>query len=226
MAWANLDDGFPDHPKVIAAGALCELLQIRAICYCTRYLTDGFIPAQAVTLLLTGFAELGIVDDGRLAPALSADWPARMVAAGLWHRRKSGYLLHDFLDWNRSKKEVKTLREQKRQAGQKGAKSRWNKPETSIAAAIAAAIAPAMDKRMPHSTPLRTTPASLPGEIPPTPPATHARTDSNGSHDPGSTDRTAASPTALGEIIARGSETVNRRTAERVAELRRQEGKA
>src|SRR4029453_3116326 len=43
MSWVRLDDQYPDHPKVRALGPLGLALQTAAICYCGRYLTDGFL---------------------------------------------------------------------------------------------------------------------------------------------------------------------------------------
>jgi len=114
MTWARLDDNFPDHPKIVAAGPICELIQVRAICYCCRYLTDGFLPLAIIPTLLV-----------RLDGAM--DWPEEMVMAGLWDRVAGGYRCHDFLDYNPTKKSVLSHREERRQAGLKGAMARWQK---------------------------------------------------------------------------------------------------
>src|SRR5262245_30525484 len=44
MAWVRIDDGFVDHPKIAAVGAIGAWLQLQALCYANRNLTDGFIP--------------------------------------------------------------------------------------------------------------------------------------------------------------------------------------
>ena len=52
MTWVRLDDGFAQHPKLLSVGALGVAMQVAALCYCNRYLTDGFVPAAAVENLL------------------------------------------------------------------------------------------------------------------------------------------------------------------------------
>jgi hypothetical protein len=112
MAWARIDDSMMLHPKIVAAGPIAELIQYRALQYCNRFLTDGFVPAGAVPSLLTGLE----------AFTLGRDWPAEMVRTRLWSVRRGGYLVHDFLDYNRSKADVIAERDRKRKGGIKGAK--------------------------------------------------------------------------------------------------------
>ena len=111
--WVKLDDGFADHPKVIQLNPLAVTMQVRALCYASRHLTDGFIPAGAVPQLLAGFERVimrDTPDDGR--SARDVDWAGLMVEAGLWDRVEHGYLVHDFLDYNPSKSDV--LKERKK----------------------------------------------------------------------------------------------------------------
>lgn len=159
--WARLDDNFPAHPKILEAGAICELIQVRAICYCSRYLTDGYIPAAAVPMLLTGLERIGILTGSMSGQdALHVDWPSLMVAHGLWHRvnkaQRIGYTIHDFLDYNPSKKEIDEERNRKREAGLKGANSRWGRGNYPMAGAMADAMAdtmaPATGSSMPPSS--------------------------------------------------------------------------
>src|SRR5262252_297925 len=141
MVWARIDDSMMDHPKIVAAGPIAELIQVRAIQYCNRFLTDGFVPTQAVASLLRGMEEFqipygGVPDMFQLChEAKDLDWGAIMVDAGLWTRRKDGYAVHDFLDYNRSKKDILAERNAKRQGGSKGAKStnikRWGSGSAS-----------------------------------------------------------------------------------------------
>ena len=128
MAWIRLDDGFADHPKILAAGPLAAILQVRALCWSSRHLTDGFIPPEALPGLLVGFGDLGIetayVGNPPIASfghqADECDWPALMVDAGLWEPHQHGYLIHDFLAYNPCKRDVLVMREQKRKAGKRG----------------------------------------------------------------------------------------------------------
>ena len=114
MSWARLDDQMPDHPKFLQAGDFAPLLlalYVRAVCYSSRYLTDGFIPSGAVTPLLQGYNAWGhdtVTGDG-FALARDGDefdWPAIMVHAGLWESCDGGYRIHDYLDYNPTRAQV------------------------------------------------------------------------------------------------------------------------
>ena len=51
MSWVKIDDHFSDHPKVVQAGPEAAWLYICGLCYCAKYLTDGFIPKRQVKRL-------------------------------------------------------------------------------------------------------------------------------------------------------------------------------
>lgn len=126
--WARLEDNFPQHPKILSAGPLAELLQVRAICYAARNLTDGVIPAGVVPVLLTGFGHVGLTTAGvpgmfiQGVDAHEIDWPKRMLAAGLWDAHKNGrdYIVHDYLRYNPSKRQYLQDRRKKSKAGRAG----------------------------------------------------------------------------------------------------------
>ena len=131
MPWARLDDQFPNHPKVRAVGAVGLALQTAAICYCAQYLTDGFLSFAAADTVIHSVLAPITKDDGSVwtvamtsgmsgDDAETLDWKKMMVSAGLWEPRNGGYRVHDYLDYNPSKKEyLQTLRN-KRIAGQAG----------------------------------------------------------------------------------------------------------
>lgn len=136
--WIKLDDGFATHPKVMAAGAIPALIQVRAICYASQHKTDGFIPSSAVILLLSGLDELGI-DLGQAGEHATfgcqgneIDWAPKMIEYGLWEERPGGYYVHDYLDWNLSKREYESFINKKRKAGKKGMKARWGKASSAL----------------------------------------------------------------------------------------------
>lgn len=115
MSWAKLDDQFPDHPKIEAAGPEAAWLYVCGICYCARYLTDGEIPKTRVP---------------RLSALKSAEKHAKkLVAVGLWIDAGTSYLVHDYLDYNPPRDEVEFRREQvsrkRSEAGRRGAAARW-----------------------------------------------------------------------------------------------------
>lgn len=93
----KLDDAFADHPKVMAAGPLASWLHVCALLYCSRLLTDGYIPIAQVRKL----ADI----DGAI------DLADRLVEVGLWDRADDGYQVHDYLDYNPSREDTLRRRE-------------------------------------------------------------------------------------------------------------------
>ncbi len=90
MGWARVDDNYPDHPKILAAGPLAELLDVRGIIYCARHETDGFIHTNALHNL-----GIGIPAAKRRA--------AKLVEVGRWEVVDDGWMVHDFLEFHPSK---------------------------------------------------------------------------------------------------------------------------
>jgi hypothetical protein len=88
MSWTKLDDGLYDHPKVLAAGNEATGLFCRALSYCGKQLTDGFVPASVASFLGREKAVEALVD------------------AGLWERVDGGFNVHDYLDYNRPRADV------------------------------------------------------------------------------------------------------------------------
>src|SRR5205085_3339264 len=110
------------HPKVLGFGQLAPLaiaLQIRALCWSSRFLTDGKIPAEAIPRLLAGFAECSRELRTKFATRRAAkciEWPAMMVRAGLWDEiPNQGYMIHDYLQYNPSRAQVLAAREAARE---------------------------------------------------------------------------------------------------------------
>jgi|JI9StandDraft_1071089.scaffolds.fasta_scaffold44891_3 hypothetical protein len=96
MTWVKLDDGFADHPKVIDAGPLASWLFVCGLAYCSRQLTDGFIPTGQVR---------------RLADVERPDELVNtLIRVGMWQKVDGGYQVHDYLDYQPSADEVKRKR--------------------------------------------------------------------------------------------------------------------
>ena len=112
MTWVRIDDQFPDHPKIAAAGPLAGWLHVCGLCYCNRNLTDGFIP-DAVAGRLTTF------DDG-CEPVILL-----LVEHGIWKKVAGGFAIHDYLDFQLSKAEILELRSKKQAAGRAGGCGGW-----------------------------------------------------------------------------------------------------
>lgn len=77
-----------DHPRHLQAGLAAEGLWKRAMAYCADHMTDGVVPASWVEV----------------------QGPKKVIAAGtdagLWEKIGTVYVLHDYLDHNRSKEQV------------------------------------------------------------------------------------------------------------------------
>jgi hypothetical protein len=108
MTWFRIDDSFYDHPKVFDAPDCAVALWTRAGTWSARNLTDGFVP--------TGM------------PARLCDDPdtavRELIRRGLWKRATGGFLFHDWTDFQPTADAVKTLRQQRADAGKRGGQAR------------------------------------------------------------------------------------------------------
>lgn len=125
MPWVKLDDQFPDHPKVVEVGALGLALQVAALCWCARGLTDGHLPRRAARKLIDT-DEYGIPLDTVID---------ELVTAGLWHTpghtcpscpnpSAGSYYVHDYLELQPSREQHERDVEQRRAAGRKGGQAK------------------------------------------------------------------------------------------------------
>lgn len=114
MTWVKLDDQFADNPKLERAGPLAAWLSVAALCYSARHLTDGFIPQSKAARLAD------IPTPGKHVKAL--------IREGVWHEPghtcesplcgavpDGHYLIHDYLDYQRSRADVEAEREKERE---------------------------------------------------------------------------------------------------------------
>lgn len=118
MAWARLDDGLGDHPKVLdvietldeMVGAAAMGLWSLGLAYAHRTMrtakTPGFIPRSYPRTIRV--------------PASLGD---KLCDAGLWEYADGGWIIHDFGDYLPSEK----LRAKRAEAGRRGAEARWAK---------------------------------------------------------------------------------------------------
>src|ERR1035437_8742986 len=94
MTWVRIDDGFPEHPKIARVGAFGAWLQLQALAYCNRNLTDGFVPSNEIRKFSVSGTEI-VEDDGRVLTMnftcemqgleiAEMRWTERMISAGLW----------------------------------------------------------------------------------------------------------------------------------------------
>ena len=122
MAWITIDDQFPDHPKLKSVGVFGLAIQIASICYCGRFLTDGFLSYSAAEAIVRSVLSKFTRTDGTVwTPGLTSghsgldaeevDWKAIMVESELWDEVKNGYKVHDYLLYNPTKSQVVERRE-------------------------------------------------------------------------------------------------------------------
>ncbi len=117
MTWTRLDDGFDDHPKILALSAPAELLQVRALLYSNRFRTDGHVPAAALSKLTRGFDRLRVDGKGIHAD----DLVDQLLAAHVWEKNgPSGWTIHDFATYQPTKAKLAELSAQKAAAGKLG----------------------------------------------------------------------------------------------------------
>jgi hypothetical protein len=129
VPWANLDDQFPKHPKVIGLTDGAFRLHVSGICYAAQYRTDGLVDIETVPLLMRRYRK-GLLDE--------------LIRKGHWHDAGEGcdtdtcqpgqpgnYVIHDYLQWNRSRDAIAAERDRihkaRSDAGKKGAQARWQK---------------------------------------------------------------------------------------------------
>lgn len=97
MTWIKLDDGVTEHRRFVGLTPNAWCLWLHGLCYCSRNLTDGHIPAAMV-------------------PRLTAmpQWRkalGELVDAELWLEQPDGYQVDSYLEHQRSKAQVEADRE-------------------------------------------------------------------------------------------------------------------
>jgi hypothetical protein len=175
MAWVKIDDQFPEHPKVAAAGPLAMAMQVAGLCYCNRKLTDGFIPRSIARTLLDwqvdhpdGRVFTVSVTSGFHGEDVDADWVIELlVSAGMWEQVAGGYRIHDYHDYQPSKDQLEAGREAKREAGRKGGRASAQARATANGQAGASALDEAESKPVPVPVPESSSSSSSASDTPP-----------------------------------------------------------
>lgn len=118
--YARIDANLPDNPKILELPAnlrpFLGWLQICAICYARRNMTDGLIRAGAVEQLI---GQLGP------PPPNEGTWIDMMLGAGLWDHGgptdpPGSIQVHDFLDYNLSKQDIENRARSQHEGGRLG----------------------------------------------------------------------------------------------------------
>lgn len=128
MTWVKLDDGFATHPKIEELSDRSLRVHLRGLCFCAKHLTDGHIPTKTAKAM---------------GPAKCL---TELVDSTLWEVNGSGYVVHDYTEYNPTRAEVEDVREKRHKRAVAGAKARWDKDAQSDAASDATSILDSNDR--------------------------------------------------------------------------------
>jgi hypothetical protein len=107
MSWVKVDDQFPRHSKVQAAGGemvpngvgRVMAVWLEGACYAAEQLTDGFVPRGIVEKMVSDQKPLQVV--------------GLLVKHRLWHEAAGGYQIHDWQHYNPPAEKVRKQRADK-----------------------------------------------------------------------------------------------------------------
>ena len=114
MPYARLDDRYDDHPKIREAmrrDPAAVAVHVMAITYCSRHVTDGIIPSSEL--------EANLKESGYYAAKRRRILDTLLELKLLERVDERTLRVHDFLDWNLSRLQRKTLADQGRNGGRK-----------------------------------------------------------------------------------------------------------
>lgn len=94
MPWIKLDDGFWDHPKILAVGDRLAITHQRAMMWSARHATGGHIPAGALRAIGVTRAQARKLTENRL-----------------WDETGDGWRIHDWEVYNPSHEGQKERRD-------------------------------------------------------------------------------------------------------------------
>lgn len=101
MPYLNMDDRYPEHPKIDALSDGAFRLHVAAMAYCAREMSDGTVPKNRIA---------------RLTPNYRPKHLAELLTAAAFHDGGQGcgtddcpigasglIVVHDYLQWNKPK---------------------------------------------------------------------------------------------------------------------------
>jgi hypothetical protein len=139
MVWVRIDEDFAQHPKLVSAGPNAMALQVAALCYANRNLTDGFLPRAAVHGLIPSDVDSD-----------AAETTKRLIAHGIWEEVEGGYAIHDYLDYQPSREQVRRQRTKRSRAGRRGGLASGEARAQARARALASpTVGDSLEKRSP-----------------------------------------------------------------------------
>lgn len=101
LPWVKIDDGAAEHPKVQALSNGAFRVWFAGLCYCNRRLSDGHIEEPVA-------AGLAFQADRSRWEALLEELctAPEGFASSLWEKTPTGYRVHDYLDYQPTRKKV------------------------------------------------------------------------------------------------------------------------
>lgn len=121
MSWLRIDDGFPEHEKMLALSVGAKWLHVVALCQCASNLTDGHIDPVRLKVICA----IAAVSRPRSCIA-------QLVGAGLWIEcGGGGHDVKDYLEYNPSGETVKKEQAKARERMQDLRKRRSSSDEPS-----------------------------------------------------------------------------------------------
>lgn len=111
MSWVRSEDNEPNHPKIFRAGIAAYGFFHAAKCYCSRNLTNGFVPVGDLSLISPS------VPFGQ-----ATKFAVKLTECGLFEKQEEppGWQIHDYLDYNPSRVEVLERRDERAASGRLG----------------------------------------------------------------------------------------------------------
>ena len=160
MTWVRTDDNAPNHPKFARAGLEAYGWWHAAVCYCNRYLTDGFIATKDLPHVWPGLHR------NKIQRIL-----AQLLAQTCLEPHPDGVVIHDFLHYQPSRSDVARLKAMKAEAGRRGGLKSWELRAPSQHTAEAQTRAPAEAlAQVPAEPPSHPIPTNQPSHPIPRPP--------------------------------------------------------
>jgi hypothetical protein len=107
--YIRIDVLLPEHPKLDGLSAAAKWTLIELWCYCGRNRTDGIVTPDRWRRFGTKAIRARLVECGLAEPVLDG---------------KGGYLMHDYIEHNRSRNEIDELSAKRAEAGRRGGRAR------------------------------------------------------------------------------------------------------
>ncbi len=110
--WFKVDDKLHSHTKTLRAGNEAMGLWVRLGSWSSDHLTDGEIPPEVISLFDPSGVATGALE-----------------SSGWLEKTRHGWKLNNYLEFQPSRKEVKSLSKKRARAGQKGGSKTQAKPK-------------------------------------------------------------------------------------------------